>query len=198
MLNTGELKAPVLFYGGKVFPTEVVSSPGEPHYFGGELDLLIEGEMEIPLPFQRLVTLDVLDPQLDLPDLGLRMLPLVYGFRYDGGNLKYRVVDEYRILVDESSSLWPVEGWPYDGFPDVLPRKSLRLSPPIAASFEEFANIAWQPLASASADNLMVIVPPSEDYGVSLWGEMGDGEMVQVILEVSLEDRSVRGYNMCT
>lgn len=48
------------------------------------------------------------------------------------------------------------------------------------------------------AKGVVVIVPPSDDYGVSLWGDAGDAERVQVIFEIDPADGTVSASNQCS
>ena len=47
-------------------------------------------------------------------------------------------------------------------------------------------------------DKIIGVVPPSEAYGVSLWGDMGDAEGVLCIFEISIKSGKVKTYNICS
>ena len=47
------------------------------------------------------------------------------------------------------------------------------------------------------ADELVVVVPPISDLGMSLWGDDGDAEGVQIIFRCDVQSWRVRVYNEC-
>ena len=58
--------------------------------------------------------------------------------------------------------------------------------------------VLCQGLNGEAANQLVVVVRPSESLGVSLWGSAGDAEMVEVIFCVSTETSRVSVSNQCT
>jgi len=53
-------------------------------------------------------------------------------------------------------------------------------------------------LDDEAADQLVVVVTPSDRLGVSLWGGSGDAEGVEVVFRVSPEAGRVSTSNECT
>jgi len=58
--------------------------------------------------------------------------------------------------------------------------------------------LTWQGLDDEAADQLVVVVRPCECFGVSLWGESGDVEEVEVIFRVQPKTARVFVSNQCT
>jgi hypothetical protein len=56
----------------------------------------------------------------------------------------------------------------------------------------------WQGLDDEAVDQLVVVVRPSAHFGVSLWGESGDAEEVEVVFCVAPETGRVSASNQCT
>jgi hypothetical protein len=63
---------------------------------------------------------------------------------------------------------------------------------------EQVTELTCQGLPDEAADQLVVVVYPSKQFGVSLWGEEGDLELVEVILLVDPETGRVSVTNQCT
>jgi hypothetical protein len=190
------LATPALHHHGLVFFTELVEAFADTtHYFGGDLDLTVAGLAHGPLALHRILTLDVTDKPLGLSGLRtMTQLPLVYGMRYDGFEYDYVVESGHAIQIKRSNQQNSSPNWPYEGYPDALPRFGLRLLPPVRASVEEFSSLTHQGLQQAEPDELAFIVPSIKDYGgVSLWGKWGWG--VQMIFYFTPSDQRVWATN---
>jgi hypothetical protein len=121
-------------------------------------------------------------------------VPLVYGMRFDGCGLTYELTSARQITIKRSSNKTSSDDWPYEDFPDTLPRLGLRLLDPIDCSLKTFGQLTHQGLGPVEPDEMVVVVPSTQDYGgVSLWGE--DGEGVQIIFYVSTSDWTVVADN---
>jgi hypothetical protein len=183
------LAAPAIYHRGKVFFTETT------HWFGGDLDLTVKGPPHGPHPLHRILTLDLSDERLGVSGLvDLKYLPLVFGMRFDGFEYDYLVESDHSIDIKRSSQQTSSNDWPYDGFPDVLPRLALRLLDPVRASPEEASNLTLQGFSLTEPEEMVTIVPSQEEYGgVSLWGEYGRG--VQLIFYFTHSVRRVSADN---
>jgi hypothetical protein len=58
--------------------------------------------------------------------------------------------------------------------------------------------LTWQGLNDEAAEQLVVVVRPSNSFGISLWGDSGDAEEVEVIFCISLETGRVSVSNQRT
>ena len=80
-------------------------------------------------------------------------------------------------------------------------KSRIRLSAPGKARsgpWSSLSGLTSQRLDDDAADKLIVVVLPSELFGVSLWGAMGDAEMVEVIFEIDPKTAIVSVSNQCT
>jgi hypothetical protein len=169
-----------------------------PHRFGGPLALDVRGVPGKPPLLHRVLTLSARDPRLGFSIDGVTDLPLVYGFVFDGCRLTYRVTGDAGIEMVGMSPRSPMAGWPYPKYPAAFPEKRFGLRDDGAIEPDQVHQLTWQNVAGIDpADGVVVIVPPSERYGVSLWGEDGDASLVQVIFEVDPAARTVSAYNQC-
>jgi hypothetical protein len=89
-----------------------------------------------------------------------------------------------------------LEDWPYADYPDTLPHLGLRVLDPLPCPLDAFGQLTHQGLHLADPDEMIVIVPSTEDYGgVSIWGEHGWG--VQIIFYITTADRTVVADSQC-
>jgi hypothetical protein len=205
-IDFDKLVTPAIYYREQVFLTELDPSPNARHWFGGELDVEIGALPDElhplhrilpidlpdgPYPLHRILTIDMTDGLLGVLAGGdLKHVPLIYGMRYEACDLAYRVASPRRIEIKRWAGRASVDDWPYDGYPDSLPRVGLRLLDPVPASLEEFGKLTHQGIDFGDPDEMIIIVPSTADYGgVSLWGKHGWG--VQLIYYFTPDDRSV-------
>jgi hypothetical protein len=123
-------------------------------------------------------------------------LPLIYGFSYDGCEIKYKIKPTGWI---EILTLWPTESsddFPYENYPFYLPYAPLRLSERRSCEYSEFADGIPNMVEEQPAE-LIIAVPPPATLGVSLWGPSGDADCATVVFECDLSERTVRAYNRC-
>jgi hypothetical protein len=196
MFDVSTLATPAIYHHGAVFFTELAEqSTKTPHWFGGDLNLTVEGLAHGPHALHRIVTLDLTDKRLGISSAaGLRYLPLVYSMRLDSTEYDYLVESDRAICIKHSDNQTSLGEWPYEGFPAVLPRFGLRLLDPVCATLEEVQPLTHQGFTLAEPDQLVVIVPSIAEYGgVSLWGELGWG--VQMIFYFTPSDRRVWATN---
>lgn len=110
--------------------------------------------------------------------------------------MTYEVKDavHYHLLkLDPKKSS---DDWPYPGYPDLLPPISLRLARRSPCSCAQFSRFLVRQ-DEIMANELVVVVPPIPDLGMSLWGEDGDDEGVQIVFRCDLKTRKIKVYNEC-
>ena len=88
--------------------------------------------------------------------------------------------------------------WPYEGYPEQFAGRPVELGIRKRIGRKQLATLTCQGLDDQAADDLVAVVVPSERLGVSLWGESGDAEMVEVIFQVDPETAIVSVSNQCT
>lgn len=121
----------------------------------------------------RVLTLAMSDPLLQFRIDGVAELPLVYGFVYDGCELKYRVVSAGKIEMLEMTPKAPAANWPYARYPPSFPEKRFGLRDEGKIDPEQVDELTWQGVTGMNpAKGVVAIVPPSKKYGVSLWGKV--------------------------
>lgn len=191
-----QLIGPVLAVRAKVRLADFAATAG-PHRFGGPLALDIRGAGARPPVLHRVLTLALSDPLLGLAIDGLSELPLIYGFTYDGCRLKYRVTAHRQIELLEMHPQHPSADWPYPGYPAAFAERRFGLRDDGEIEPDQVHELTWQGVETIDpADGVIAIVPPTDQYGASLWGD-GDDELVQVVFEVDADARTVLAYNQC-
>ena len=82
----------------------VVGEPGiYEHRFGGPLELVVADFPDEQRPLHRVLTLDLTDPRLEIRVPSVRLLPLLYGFVFDGCELRYQILSDKEVQVLELS-----------------------------------------------------------------------------------------------
>ncbi len=188
----------VVAWQGGLWQGSVVQGDRYGHTFGGPLDLMVQGFPRNRRALHRLLTLDLHDPRLSIPRSNASLLPLLYGFAYDGCLLDYQVVSDAEVRVIELTPGIPSKDWPYKNYPDHFGAKPMALGRRRRISRKGVTELTWQGLDDEAADQLVVVVRPSEHFGVSLWGESGDAEEVEVIFCIQPETGRVAVSNQCT
>jgi hypothetical protein len=168
------------------------------HTFGGPLGLSVRGIPKNQWPLHRLVTLDLHDNRLNISFPNAASLPLLYGFAYDGCLLDYQVVSDAEARIVELTPRLPSREWPYKDYPDHFAARPVALGERKRISRKMVTRLTWQGLDDEAADQLVVVVRPSDSFGVSLWGESGDAEEVEVIFCIAPETGRVSASNQCT
>lgn len=190
----GDLVYPIVYWRGRL---SVFARPGDgvfPHRFGGNLP----SEAVIPqgVVLHALLWIDVAKCRA-LEGLPIPSLPLVYPFRHDGARLVCHW-KEQRLTVDEVVPGKPQDDWPYEGYPDILPSVTMGSSAAFEVDREEMEELLCQGASEASDEEVIIVIPPSEDYGVSLWGEDGDAEMVQCVFVYDPKSGRIVAENQCS
>lgn len=188
----------VIAWRGKRWEGRVGHADGHAHAFGGPLDLSIRGASRNARHLHRVLSLDLSDARFALQVPNVDMLPLVYGFTFDGCSLEYKVASDRQLTVLDLSPGSPSPGWPYANYPKGFPRLPLQFIKPKGIRREQVTELTCQGLPDEAADQLVVVVYPSKQFGVSLWGEEGDLELVEVIFLVDPETGRVSVTNQCT
>ena len=168
------------------------------HTFGRPLDLAVRGLPRNRQPLHRLLTLDLCDSRLNVSLPNATVLPLLYGFVYSGCLLEYQVVSDAEIRIIDLTPRLPSRDWPYKGYPDHFAVRPVALGDRKRISRKMMTRLTCQGLDDEAADQLVVVVRPSTRFGVSLWGESGDAEEVEVIFRVSPETGRISASNQCT
>jgi hypothetical protein len=198
MFVLDQLHPIVVAWQGGLWQGTIAQGSRYRHTFGGPLDLLVQGFPRNRRPLHRLLTLDLHDSRLSIPRPNASLLPLLYGFAYDGCRLDYQVVSDTEVRVIELMPIIPSKDWPYKNYPDHFGAKPVALGPRQRISRKALTELTWQGLDDEAADQLVVVVRPSERFGVSLWGESGDAEEVEVIFCVQPETGRISVSNQCT
>ena len=188
------LAFPILYYRDHL--SVLVKSNGNdgPHVFGGELPMTSNCPDGAHLHL--LMNIDTRNCPV-FENEQLTNLPLLFPFRHNGGRMKYTCsADE--ILVNEIDPPTISANWPYSNYPDEFPRSTLNSSKPIKITPEELEELLPQGLSQSFENSAVVIIPPRADYGVSLWGEDGDAEMVQCVFVYQPDTGLVVAENQCT
>ena len=188
------LACPVVFWRGRL-SVFVRATVGDGHHqFGGSLP----HGAEIPAGaiLHSLFTVNISQCRA-LDGINITEPPLIFPFRHDGGRIKYHY-REGRVTVDEVMPPESRYDWPYDDYPKVFSPVKFGSSCAFDMSRKEFEDLLSQRLRETSNDNVVVVIPPREDYGVSLWGEMGDAEMVQCVFVFDPATGEVTAENQCS
>ncbi len=191
-----QLKGPVVAVRAQVRLADFGTKAGL-HRFGGPLALDVRGTGGKGLTLHRLLTLALSDPLMGFTMNGVTQLPLVYGFVHDGCRLKYRVISDGQIEMLEAPKASPPADWPYARYPAEFPEKRFGLRDDGEIEPDQVNELTWQGVEEIDpAEGVVAIVPPSKQYGMSLWGD-GDDELVQVVFEIDPKSGTVAAYNQC-
>ncbi len=193
-MSSDQLNYPTAFYDGHAYFFERAPAPSSSR-IGGPSDIRFSGVVHGPRPLHHIVTLGA-DELPEIRKTGFASLSLFYGMCFDGCSMTYEVKDavHYRLLkLDPKKSS---DDWPYPDYPDLLPPVPLRLARRSPCSCAQFSRFLVQQ-DEIMANELVVVVPPIPDLGMSLWGENGDDEGVQIVFRCDLKTRKIRVYNEC-
>jgi hypothetical protein len=183
---------------GTLWQVSVGQSHAFQHYLGGSLDLCVRGGPKNERPLHRVVTLDLTDSRLDVHIPAVNRLPLLYGFVFDACTLKYEILSDHEVRILEMAPRTSSDDWPYENYPEQFGVKPLAFGPSRKMSRKKVRELTCQGLDANAPDQLVVVVTPKEDFGVSLWGPEGDAEMVELIFQVDPASGVVSVSNQCT
>jgi hypothetical protein len=191
------LDCPVAFYKGKMVIFAHTDTSGSAHVFGGSLPTILNTPSGSRL--HALLNIDVSSCEL-LNGVRFSKIPLIYPFTHDGGSVSYTISPEGNaVKIENLEPAKASDTWPYSGYPEILPLRSLTSSHAIDITRDEFEIILWQGLWQQDLENeLVVVMPsPSEEYGVSLWGEDGDNAGVMCVFYINTLTGGIRAENQC-
>jgi hypothetical protein len=167
--------------------------------FGGPGEITLRGPRHGPAPLHFIGRIS----KVHLPILARPKsyfdLPLVYGMRYSGCRLGYRLArtSDAKLTVTGLVPRRSSSDWPYEQYPSLLPYVPLKLGRRRRMTYEAFAR-RYPNMADAQPADLVVVVPPPFGIGVSLWGPIGDAEGVTLVFECDVSRRAITAYNICT
>ncbi len=194
---------PYLHYRGRL-TTFARSEVTAKSYFGGPGQLAIRSAKQDPITLHHLATISTSDMGINDSRYGYS-IPFYYGMCYEDCDLSYKL-PPYTIEV--ASSPWiditlinpkkSSKDWPYTDYPKLLPYIPLKIKDTIEMPIEIFSENVMQGIETLSDDELVFVIPPNSQMGVSLWGPMGDSENVQIVFIYNLKTGSMRTYNACT
>lgn len=165
-----------------------------PSSFGGPLELSVEG-LHLPMQLHHIAWLSHNQLKNQGPSRYLD-LPLVHPMRYSGGMLTYTFSRE-SIQILELEPPEASDSWPYRGFPELLPFHPVEVISEISEEWSTFVERAPNLPAQQPAD-VVVLVPPPQGLGFTLWGRSGDAEGVTIVFECDLLAKKVITYNVCS
>lgn len=64
-------------------------------------------------------------------------------------------------------------------------------------TWDEFKEARIPNLNEWETSKITIVVPPPKTLGFSLWGPEGDAEDVTIVFQYSLDEDSVRAFNLC-
>ena len=163
--------------------------------FGGPIELPVRGA-SLPRPLHQIAWLSHNELKCLAPPRYIWDLPLLHPMRYSGGSLQYEFSRE-GIVIHQLEPTETSESWPYVGFPDLLPYYPLQLVQTTSEDWKAFTRHAPN-LPEQQPSELVVLVPPPEGLGFTLWGRGGDAEGVTIVFEVALDAKHVNTYNVCS
>lgn len=168
-----------------------------PSTFGGAITNVIIGIPHGPAPLHQLARLRDVPVPLPMIDGVGAELSLLYGFCFDGSELEYEVQPDGSLNIISSSNTESSLGWPYEGYPVQFPAVYIRAAKTRAVSYEDFS-CQWPSMPGLQPAEVLVMVPPPTNLGVSLWGQDGDDEGVTVVFEFDPKLQRVKTYNVCS
>ena len=158
--------------------------------------MAILGFPERQKALHRVLTLDLTDPRLRTTIPGVRFRPLLYAFTFNGCELRYQMLSDTEVQIVELTPQQSSDDWPYPDYPAFFESIPFDFSEPKPLSIKQVNDLTWQGIDDATNETLIVVVPPSDSYGVSLWGD-GDAEEVQVVFQIQGSSGTVSVSNQC-
>lgn len=191
----GCIREPLIYFNGMLVVLESTEYVDSCSYFGGDLPFI--SDVPALAKIHSLFTLkrDILDVFDGIP---FTHLSLIYPFMHDGGAINYKVSHDGKIKIGSLEPDVAVDDWPYEGYPPAFSEVCFKSKRTLQLEFDEFKNVLPQGLSDDSKDDMITIIPPSDDYGVSLWGEDGDAENVVCVFSISPQTGHVRANNQCS
>jgi hypothetical protein len=187
---------PYAYYRGKVFRF-AASKQTRFSFFGGPARHLVGGVEHGPHPLHHVMT--IWNRDLDIPgyDFG-NEVPLLYGLCFDGCRLEYKRTATRAIELTKLTPASSSDDWPYPYYPLLLPYVPLEVEESQACSLDEFSSSVMQGVKSVNDSEVLVVVPPNPEIGMSIWGLDGDADDVQIIFRYDTQTGVTKAYNACT
>ena len=188
------LAHPIVIHDGSVIVLIRASHGGGSHIFGGSIP--VEWSVPDDAMLHLLFTISTAKASI-LAEQSISEIPLVFPFRHDGGRIKYRLRGG-NVIVEELDPVEPSDDWPYSGYPEQFPELEFGTSKPFDLERSEFEFLVDEDIKEISREHVVFVIPPRSDYNVSLWGEMGDAEMVQCVFIFDPASGLVTAENRCS
>lgn len=191
----GEIISPLIYFKGKLALLGKSEDSQSETYFGGELPKVtnLPESAQIQLLFNLGNGIQGI-----FKDIQLSTIPLIYPFMHDGGAIKYLIKDDGDIEILSILPEFADNEWPYSDYPVSFEKVSYQIRQTIDMEFDEFEDLLPQGLYPENREDIIVIIPPNSDYGVSLWGENGDDENVLCVFSISPKTGKVYADNQCS
>lgn len=195
-MNLGSHFYPFSYYKG-LATTFTRSNRFESSYFGGPCDFYVDGIEYGPSHVHHIATISNRDLGIEGYNLGNRS-PFIYGMCFDGCSLSYKRTAHSAIEITSIEPNQSSDGWPYNGYPPLLPYLQLRVEERQEMPLAEFSEAVMQRIDSLEENQLILVVPPNPLMEASLWGPSGDREEVQIIFIYNTETGVIKAHNVCS
>jgi hypothetical protein len=166
-------------------------------YFGGPAKHVMSGVEHGIYPLHHVLTIWNRDLNIEGYGFGFEV-PLFYGLCYDGCSLEYKRTATRVIEITRLSPTSSSDDWPYPNYPAHLPYVPLEIIESRQCSLNEFSDSVMQGIKSVKANELVAVVPPNPELGMSIWGVDGDAEDVQIIFRYDVDTGITQAYSACT
>ncbi len=189
---------PTLIFRDRVFHCEITNEEaGSIGYFGGTLQDFSREALDEDI--HHLMTLDLSSLDIDSNQSKSSKIPFLYGFIYDSCQMKYQIADREISKITHYQPIQKYADFPYSGYPSTFPVSQITLSNITHLTKELMEDIFLESKKMPELTNkFLAVVPPNPKYGVSLWGEEGDAEHVQVVFLVDLINNTITVENQCS
>jgi len=120
-----------------------------------------------------------------------------FGLTFDGCCLKYKT--GYRKLkIVHMEPMTSSDDWPYTHYPVLLPYIPLETKESRECSLSEFSDSVMQGIDNVGELEVIVVVPPNPELGMSIWGPSGDANDVQMVFRHDPASGITEAYSACT
>ena len=193
--ESGYIQHPLAFCNGKLSILFPGDSGSGAHIFGGEPPKYLNLPQKAKL--NKLFDLD-LENIPGVNNATAKGVPLVFPFKHDSGRVRYSYQSHDVVKILEVLPLESTDDWPYASFPESFEQKRFYTSSYREMSLGDFGAMLPQGLYKEYSNCLIVVIPPSKDFGVSLWGESGDAENVLCVFYIDIGKQIVYAENQCS
>jgi len=192
--SAGDLKHPAVYFQGRVCLFYRPNGFDCPHVFGGPLP----GGLEVApgASLHSVLTISRADCDV-LEESDFESVPLIFPFQHDSGLIQYCISKSGNSEIDSLEPPESSDDWPYEGYPRTFPVQRMRSSQALPISKSDFEALLWQGFTYWSDQLAVAVIPPNASYGVSLWGEHGDAELVQCVFYIDVVTGEIKAENQC-